>query len=332
MFVILKNFALGLALTLFTQPVGVKAEGIDRYQHRWMSNSLMRHNFGASKDAEALTITWFGAASILLDDGANSILIDPFVSRENNRPVDIFLRRDAEIDTDRVERRSSLPEYMRANAILVSHSHYDHILDVPAFAKRLRIPVFGSASSKRILNAHGAIMSEVVQLGDKFGNELTGGSFQITAFPGKHGRPPLLIDPLNRSVSENFKVPASINSYGRGEVYTYFIEHKFGSVLHIGSAGVVPNSLKSLRGKVDVVLLSLIGRGNTRKYLQKVIEAVDPHFVIPIHYDSIFQPVEAPIKIVAGARLKEFFLTMDEFYSGVETGIIKFDEPWLVSY
>mgnify|MGYP001138404820 CR=1 FL=1 len=64
-----------------------------------------------------MKITFYGHASLGIEIGGTNLLVDPFIS-QNPKASDI------DIDT------------LKADYILVTHAHQDHILDVEAIAKR----------------------------------------------------------------------------------------------------------------------------------------------------------------------------------------------------
>ena len=70
----------------------------------------------------AVTITWTGHATFLVDTGAGVLLVDPFLDECPTSALKAF-----EIDCD---------------AILLTHGHFDHTADVVAIAKRVKCPVF----------------------------------------------------------------------------------------------------------------------------------------------------------------------------------------------
>ena len=64
-----------------------------------------------------MKITWYGTATIGIDDGKTRLIFDPFV-RMNKR-----------IETTPVE------GFAGFDAVLVTHGHFDHIYSIPALAE-----------------------------------------------------------------------------------------------------------------------------------------------------------------------------------------------------
>ncbi|MTI03209.1 MBL fold metallo-hydrolase [Roseibium sp. RKSG952] len=294
------------------------------------SNKIFRSE---NMPTTGLTLYWSGAASIVVDDGKNSILIDPFVSRKENNALDIALRRKAEVNVAAISNRVQRPEIARAKAIFVGHTHYDHSLDVSDFANLLQVPIYGSPSMKRILKAHRNSQDLEFIVQKEFQTYHIQGGFKVTVLPGAHGQPPaclgsLCIDPLEEVVADQFNLPAAVNDFGLGEVVTFLVEHKQGNVLHIGTAAIVPKSFDHLKGRVDVVILSLVGRNE--RYIYEVLDTVEPRFVVPIHYDNLFKPIEDGVHVVKVADLEGYFEELEQDFPNISTGVVLFDMAWVL--
>lgn len=76
-----------------------------------------------------LTVTWYGVATILFDDGDTQILIDGFFSRPSR--TNPF----AVPDLDQIKRQLDRIGLHELAAVTPVHSHFDHAMDVGAIAK-----------------------------------------------------------------------------------------------------------------------------------------------------------------------------------------------------
>ena len=66
----------------------------------------------------AVTITWTGHSTFLIDTGAGVLLVDPFLDDCPTCPIQAS---DVQCD-----------------AILITHGHFDHVADAVSIAKRLQ--------------------------------------------------------------------------------------------------------------------------------------------------------------------------------------------------
>ncbi len=281
---------------------------------------------------DGLTIRWFGAASIVIDDGTTALLIDPFVTRGDYSKLRLFSDRGVEIDTDAVQAFANLPDVSRTKAILVSHSHYDHVMDVPAFARHLpKAEIYGSKDAHLVVEGHDKTIDLARLRLITPGEPYTVGPFKIEAVMSQHGKQlGGHLNPLAGAVTYPLTTPAALKAYGLGDIYAFRISHPSGTIVHIGSAGVTSDTTDAFRQwkHTDLLLLSLVGRGKTVSYLNNTVGLLNPGYVIPMHYDDIFDSLDASINVTFVAKLKEFFQTMKDTHQGVTTGTIQFHEGW----
>lgn len=83
----------------------------------------------------SLTITWHGQSAFSLDDGATSVLIDPFIS---GNPVST---------TD--------PDSLNPSTIILTHAHNDHVGDTVAIARRTGATVIATFELANYIGSQG---------------------------------------------------------------------------------------------------------------------------------------------------------------------------------
>jgi len=94
-----------------------------------------------------LGVTWLGTAGFAIEYDGHVLLIDPYLTRASlTRCVWAPLRPDAGAAQRLVP---------RADAIVLSHTHFDHALDTPLIAQRTGARVFGSRSAVHLCRSHG---------------------------------------------------------------------------------------------------------------------------------------------------------------------------------
>src|SRR5258707_12404259 len=84
---------------------------------------------------------WLGVAGIELSVDGRTLLIDPFVSRPPARRLWA-----GRVASDGALVAEKVP---RGAVVLVTHAHWDHIMDVPEVARRTGAPVYGSPNACR---------------------------------------------------------------------------------------------------------------------------------------------------------------------------------------
>ncbi len=250
-----------------------------------------------STSGEGVRVRWLGTAGHVIEGRTASILLDPFLTRPS------LLRTAA---SRLVSRADALAAYLptRIDAIVVGHSHYDHLLDAPSIARRTGALLFGSRSTCSFARAEGvpeAQLREVPREGGTF--EVAGA--RVTFVPSLHGKIALGRVPFPGEVRSPPRVPARLHEYKMGGAFGLLVEIDGTRVYHNGSADLVDAELAGHRA--DVLLVGLAGRRGTRGYLERLAAHLDPALIVPTHHDTFFWPLDRGVRLLPGVDLPGFF-------------------------
>ena len=227
-----------------------------------------------------LDVQWVGTAGFRFAYQGTVIWIDPYVTRLSLG--DLIRRRVVPSSRDAIARWID-----RADAILVGHTHFDHALDVPAIAARDRCPVYGSTSLQHLMGLHGlAELAHVVEPHARY--EV--GPFTFHFVPSVHSKLQLgLRVNYGGELTCDHLDEMTPQAYRCGQVWGVCIEVAGMRFYHQGSADLIDDEIRD-RG-VDVFLCGIAGRRFTRNYVERIVARLDPHVIVPTHFDNFFTPL-----------------------------------------
>ena len=234
-------------------------------------------------------VKWTGAAGLELTYKGQSLLIDPYYTRSGK--WDVFFKR---VTPDAFLIKTVAERSGRIAAIVVSHTHFDHALDIPEFIKYTQGPLIGSASLETLMDSGGIAHrvsvcegGETVEIAD---------DIHITMLPSTHGLVAFGRVPFQGEIKTPEQWPMKASEYRVGQVFSPKITIGETVFLHVGSAGF--NETALLGHPCDVLFLCVPGWKKTSGYPEKIIELTRPKTVVLFHYDNFFMPIQkkGPIK------------------------------------
>ncbi len=186
-----------------------------------------------------MKITWLGHSALKIE-GTNVVLIDPFL-------------------TGNPKAATSADEISRADIIVVTHDHGDHLGDSFAIAKKCQ--------------------STLVAI------------YEITSAAAEKG---IAVEPMNIGGSIKIKetqislVPAFHSAGLGGTAVGVIVEMDKKTIYHTGDTGVaLEMQLIAELYRPEIVFLPIDGRFNmTPRLAAKAVQLLQPKIAVPIHYDT----------------------------------------------
>lgn len=243
-----------------------------------------------------LRVRWLGTAGYELRCDGHVLLIDPYLTRVG---LGRFVTgRPLVPDLARIDR-----EIPRADAIVVGHSHFDHVMDVPAIARRTGATVWGSRSTARLMAGAGLPESQVVTC--EGGEVFEVGPFRVTMVPSEHSRFALGGRvPYAGDIPPCCDLPMRGRDYRCGDVFGIAVEVADRTLYHMGSANLIDDAIR--HRDVDVFLMGISGRQATKRYVERSLRRLRPRMVVPTHYDNFFRPAESGMQLLPMTRFGRF--------------------------
>jgi L-ascorbate metabolism protein UlaG (beta-lactamase superfamily) len=212
-----------------------------------------------------VTLRWLGVAGIEIVSDKQTLLIDPYLSR-----VPIWKSYFGRIQPD----PGTAEKVQRADLILVTHSHFDHLLDVPEITRRTGAKVYGSENTCKLLSALGVPPKQVLVV--KPWDSLALGDMDVDCFPFEHARVPGYgCGPLPR----NLTPPLRARDY----------RMDYGLCYRIEADGVSVLTDPGYRPDVNIPTSVLLTQPyHSEAYYRQMLPLIQPKTVIPIHWDNLF--------------------------------------------
>ena len=255
----------------------------------------------SAMNPDAVTVTWLGVTTLLIDDSETQILIDGFFSRPSLAEVLFGLA--VENDAAQIDYAMNEFRMRRLAAIIPVHSHYDHAMDIGAIANRSSASILGSESTAEIARGAGVPEDQITVIDGTTSFQF--GNFNVTLRPIGHApigwRGSV---PLDGIIEEPLTMPQPVSAWRMGGAYTIIIEHPQGTALVQGSASYKKYELQDV--SADVVFLGVgqldgLGRDYAELYWQHTVTVTGSHSVYPIHFDDFSKPfgeVTLPPRII----------------------------------
>ena len=245
------------------------------------------------------TLTWGGANTLFLKNGNSSLLIDPYFSRLAGVLSLPFFYRRFRSDTNSIGRGLQLLGITKADAILLTHTHIDHALDVETILRTTRTPLLYTPPLL-YHKLHGKSVPFTCRL---LSDDLafTAGSFAIRVTKGSHMPFPLPTAEaehwLNRHQGRWGKLRFAWQ-WTADAAYCFQITTAGRKLFVMGSAGL-PDT--SLQGKTaDILILSvggldLLSRSYCEHLLEETVDILHPEAVWLSHWDDFTRPLSEPV-------------------------------------
>jgi L-ascorbate metabolism protein UlaG (beta-lactamase superfamily) len=251
-----------------------------------------------------ISFRWTGVSGFILDDGDKTLYFDPNLTMV--RIWDWLPFQTVESNPKLVKYWTDKCELKKVDAIIINHSHTDHILDAPAILKKFGGEVFGSNSTLNYMR--GMEINEKRLHEIDFNDSFSIGRFDIKVIKVVH--PPHIFDFMlaKGKIEKPLKTPASPWDFKVGKTFSFYITHPEGTIL-FSSVATLPKQ-DPLQGlKADVLMVTIAKRGETKNFVQKRILPVQAKKVIALHYDDFFNPLNK-----SGKPKALPFVDPDEFY------------------
>jgi L-ascorbate metabolism protein UlaG (beta-lactamase superfamily) len=238
-----------------------------------------------------MDMQWLGTAGFAIRTGETTILIDPFLSRNEDSSPRFDLNTD---------------DLTGIDYLFLSHGHFDHAFDAGYIAKKTHAKVFCSEKVAQRLSKEGVAQKSVTVL--RSGNYFSSDDLTMNPLSSEHVRFDMgsVMGALAR-MGPSVLRQLWVLRYPQGEVFTFrfLIEDK--SIQFYGSAGASEGELRRIAhlGKTDILLVPLQGNSSINDMALEYVRIIKPKIVVPHHYDDFYPPISKAqniTKFLSGVR------------------------------
>jgi L-ascorbate metabolism protein UlaG (beta-lactamase superfamily) len=231
------------------------------------------------RNLNEITLRWLGVAGIDLGCPGRRIVFDPYFTRVSMRGM-LFSR----LYSNATLIRRYLPT---CDAIIITHSHFDHLMDAAEAAHQTGAVVYGSPNTCRILRAQGLPPKQVVEIHP--GAVLDFYPIKVTAFAQRSH--PFVAGFGMQSLPENLELPLHARDFAMDFGLSFLVE--CGGLRFLTEGCSNPGE----PGRVDILFTSPLNPGeNEVATVRTFLDNYQPRVVIPVHCDDMWFPLDAPAR------------------------------------
>jgi L-ascorbate metabolism protein UlaG (beta-lactamase superfamily) len=231
-------------------------------------------------------VTYLGTNGYQFEFQGHALIIDPYFSRVDLLNIALGSRLQPNMARIAGGMRHLAP---KADAILVTHGHFDHLLDVPIVMSRTHARLIASASAVELVRRlpDAGVSSkrcDAVTAGD----ERQLGPWKIRVLPATHDRLFGKV-PFDQRETPGSGPPQHAADWVCGEPLAFLIEVG-DQRIYIDSGGTLAQLPPHER--VDLAILGM-ALPDSRARLPGSLERLNPRYVLPSHQDNFFRPLDA---------------------------------------
>jgi L-ascorbate metabolism protein UlaG (beta-lactamase superfamily) len=242
--------------------------------------------------AGEIRLTYLGQAGYEITDGKTVLLVDPVITmmklRRDTTPANLNVPKEiSNILTPDTEAIDS--KIKRADYILITHGHYDHLLDAPYISNKTGAIIIGHETTANIARAYDVPHQKLLIV--RGGEDFDFGAFSLRVIPSLHtavAHKFYYSDPLASQLGgyapKGLKAPLHGSGFAEGGDLMYLLRIAGHQVLIMGSMNYIEREVDGLRPDIAIVG-AVSNRHEIFDYTGRLMRALGhPATVFPTHW------------------------------------------------
>jgi L-ascorbate metabolism protein UlaG (beta-lactamase superfamily) len=265
-----------------------------------------------------IRITYLGVNGYQFESAGHVLLVDPYFSRLG---AGTFVL-DQRVEPDAARLDAGMAHVRRrVDAVLVTHAHIDHLLDVPSIMRSTGARLIAGPTAVNQARSLGLPASQCRPVHD--GDVRRIGPWTIRVVAAAHDRLFGAV-PVRGSRMVPGVPPVTANDWVVGEPLAFFIEAA-GRRVYVESGGM-PGVLPPER-KVDLAILG-VALPDARRHFAPAVRRLHPRFTLPSHQDDFFQPFDRGFVFGKLTDFPEVLRTWDREELPGRLILLDYFRPW----
>jgi L-ascorbate metabolism protein UlaG (beta-lactamase superfamily) len=290
---------------------------LDKYSALVVSDSP-----GAKQSPGTVRVTYLGVNGYQFEASGHALLVDPYFTRVGLTAVALERR----IQPNEARIAFGLRHVrLRADAILVTHAHFDHLLDVPEIMRQTHARLIAGETAANLTLSCGIDRNRCLVVQPCSTRVV--GPWRIRVLPAAHDRI-LGWLPFRGTKSQPGTCPVKAADWRLGEPIAFLVEAN-GKRIYVDSGGTVEVLPPAEIAPVDLAILG-VALPDSRKRFRAAVDRLRPTYVLPSHQDDFFA---SPERGFAFGKLSDFNAVAGPFQRHeINSHLILLDyfRPWTI--
>ncbi|MCK6467882.1 MAG: hypothetical protein L6Q53_06770 [Candidatus Brocadia sinica] len=286
------------------------------------------------EEKNTINVQYLGVGGYLFRHGKNALMTAPSITN----PGLLKILSMTKLTTNEELVDLLLPPVEDVEMILVGHSHYDHLLDVPYVMRKyaMNAVVYGSKTMGHIMAA-AVDKSRIIAVDTYAAKGKTPGQWiynqdrtiRFMAIESEHaphfaGMKLLPEGPYDKDLKH---LPRTVFGWVEGQTYAYLIDflNEQGNIafrVHYQDAastpplGFVPDLPANDLKRVDLAILCVASFTQVKEYPEGIIRAIRPKNILLGHWEDFFRNQKRPVKVLRTTNVRNFIKRLESVMPG----------------